>query len=420
VELIQLKKRSPYLIGQFKGYRIDNINLYFQKIKNYYQKEYKMVNIALAAGFGLFIIDKLLTKKSKNKEEIHMGLQKQFSKFNKSIHLTKYSKSYEDAREKEHSILESIKVKFKDNGYPVVSNDCFRQGSFATDTAIKKIDGDFDVDRAIVIKKENAPTDPVDCKKAAIQVLEKRGFKNPLIKTPCVTADYINLKLHIDYAIYCVDGSNNYSVAIGKKHSLEKNKEWMYSESKELINWVNSSEHCTGYENLTTEERLQFKRLVRYMKRWRDCRFVEANRKYIYSIGLVVMIKESFRPSVDDNGVENDLEALINTVDYILNSQSYFSSWGQNEYDIEVMTPYSPQIDIFRKHGKSVGTVFRKKLQNLLDKLNKVSEKDSLVEKCELLQEVFGKDFECPSVSSASLEKITSASAGIVIPSQGA
>lgn len=350
-----------------------------------------------------------------------MGMQKQFINFNDKIYLTKFSKEYEKARDKEHSILEEIKVKFRDNGYPILSAKCFRQGSFSTDTAIKKLDGDFDVDRAIVIKKNDAPEDPVVCKNAAIEVLVKRGFKNPLIKTPCVTASYVNLKLHIDYAIYSIDELDNYYVAIGKKHSLEKNKEWMYSESKELITWINSSFNHTSYDVLTLEERYQFKRLVRYMKRWRDHRFSSTtNLQYIYSIGLVIMIKESFISSIDENGLENDLQSLIDTVQYILNRKTYFTPWSQNEYNIEVMTPTSPHIDIFRKHGKTVGTIFRNKLQYLLAKLNKANEEESLTKKCIVLEEVFGSDFECPPPSNSNSKKRTSASAGIVIPSQGA
>jgi len=349
-----------------------------------------------------------------------MGLQKQFFNFNNVIYLTRKSEEYKNARDKEHSILESIKSKFKTNGYPVIANDCFRQGSFATETAIKKLDGDFDVDRAIVIKDEDAPVNPVDCKKSIIEVLNNRGFKNPLIKTPCVTADYINLNLHIDYAVYSIDAENNYRVAIGKEYSKDENKEWMYSESKELINWVNGVKHCTAYFGavLTNEERLQFKRLVRYIKRWRDYNFGESTRKYIYSIGLVIMMKESFIPSIDNNGTENDLMSLINTIHYILNNQSYFLTGDMDKYDIEVINPYEPKIDIFRKHGKSVGTVFRKKLHNLLTKLRSVEEEASLKKQCEMLQDIFGSDFK--SCTNTDTTKKRNASAGIVIPSQGA
>ena len=79
-----------------------------------------------------------------------MSLRKQFRTFDRAIYLTKQSDEYKEARKKEHSILQDIAKKYKENGYPIIKH--FRQGSFATDTAIKKLDGDFDVDRAIVCR----------------------------------------------------------------------------------------------------------------------------------------------------------------------------------------------------------------------------------------------------------------------------
>lgn len=352
-----------------------------------------------------------------------MSLQKQFRKFNRAIYLTKQSDEYKEARKKEHSILQAIVKKYKEKGYPIIKY--FRQGSFATDTAIKKLDGDFDVDRAIVIRESQAPNNPVDCKENILEVLENRGFINSKIKTPCVTADYVSLDLHIDYAVYQVDDNDTYSIALGKKQSNKENKKWEYSELKEFINWINGSENCIGSADLTTEEKLQFKRLVRYMKRWRDYKIPNSYKEYIYSIGLTIMLKESFHPVIDANGVEDDLQSLIQTVEYILNYKLYFTTWEKDRYNVTVMIPFAPRVDVFRKHGKSHGTVFRNSLKNLLEKVMEASNKDSMRQQCVLLQTVFGDDFEVPdepkqSNESIGYEKVVSPSAGIVIPSQGA
>ncbi|MDN5109559.1 nucleotidyltransferase [Aliarcobacter butzleri] len=346
-----------------------------------------------------------------------MSLQKQFKKFDKKIYLTKQCDAYKDARAKEHSILEDIRKQFIEEGYPVVKN--YRQGSFKTDTAIVSLKGDFDVDRAIIIHKDKAPDDPVKCKKIIYDILEKRGFKNHKIKTPCVTADYTSLNLHIDYAVFQVDDSENYDIALGKLNSKEENKEWEYSESKQLIDWINGNDNPIGFLNLTNEEKLQFKRLVRYMKRWRDNNFQETNRPYIYSIGLTIMIKESFHPSIDENGKENDLESLINTIEYVLNYRRYFINMGDDKYDVRVYIPFEPKVDVFRKHGKSQGTVFHSKLVTLLEKLKKANEEGDLKKQCKILQDVFGDDFEIDEESNSNA-KVVNPGPGIVIPSQGA
>ena len=343
-----------------------------------------------------------------------MSLQKQFKKFDKKIYLTKQCDAYKDARAKEHSILEDIRKQFIEKGYPIVKN--YRQGSFKTDTAIVSLKGDFDVDRAIVIHKDKAPADPVECKQVIYDVLENRGFKNHKIKTPCITADYSSLNLHIDYAVFQVNDFEEYDIALGKANSSTENKRWEHSESQELIDWINSNTNSLRFQDLTTEERLQFKRLVRYIKRWRDQNFSEVNRQYIYSIGLTIMIKECFHPSIDEDGKENDLESLIDTIEYILNNKGYFIDMGSDQYDVKVNIPFEPRVDVFRKHGTTQGTVFRSKLVTLLEKLKKTNEED-LKKQCEILQGVFGDDFE---IVDKNYEKVVNASAGIVIPSQGA
>ncbi len=346
-----------------------------------------------------------------------MSLQKQFKKFDKKIYLTKQCEAYKDARAKEHSILEDIRKQFIEEGYPVVKN--YRQGSFKTDTAIVSLKGDFDVDRAIIIQKDKAPDNPVECKEVIYNILKKRGFINHTIKTPCVTADYASLNLHIDYAVFQVDDFENYDIALGKLNSKEENKQWKYSETKQLIDWINGNDNPIGFSNLTNEEKLQFKRLVRYMKRWRDYNFSEANRPYIYSIGLTTMIKDCFHPSVDVDGKENDLESLISTIEYILDHKGYFIDMGSDQYDVQVYVPFEPRVDIFRKHGKTQGTVFRSKLVTLLKKLKKANEEEDLKKQCEILQGVFGDDFEIDEESNSN-EKVVNPAPGIVVPSQGA
>ncbi len=361
--------------------------------------------------------------KKKKKGKSNMGLQKQFKKFDKEIYLSNKSDDYQDARTKEHSILSEIKKQFKEKGFSVIED--FRQGSFSTNTAIRKLRGDFDVDRAIVIRKCDSPSDPLECKQKVYDILENRGFRNHKIKTPCITADYASKNLHIDYAIYQKDDYGRYEIGLGKPSSNTENKKWELSEIKEFQNWINGSSNETGRRNLTNEEKAQFKRLVRYLKRWRDLKIPEANQKYFYSIGLTIMIKESFIPSIEDNSLENDLESLIQTVEYLLEQKNYFTTWGDNKYNIQVNIPFAPGVDVFRKHGKTQGTVFRNALKNLLEKLKKASDEGTLKKQCEILQGVFGDDFEIVddlkvSNESHSIEKVVSASAGVVVPSQGA
>lgn len=352
-----------------------------------------------------------------------MSLQTRYNKFADTIALTRESDKYKDAREKDDLITPKVEEAFKKEGYEVDSN--FLQGSLATHTGIIPLDGDYDIDRAIAITTESSPENPVKPKKNVKQVLIDHGFKEPKIKKPCVTADYKNKPIHIDYPIYRVDDFGNYELAVGKETSDENNRSWDEADPKQLLDWITSNKnHQTIIgEDLTSSEKRQFYRLVRYIKRWRDERYgSESQRKKVFSIALTVMFKESFNPSVDDNGKADDHQALKDTLDTILNNSSYFIYQGDGKYNIRVDLPVIPYRDIFSENSKTVGTQLKKRLEKLFDVLIEVDEKEKLKDKTELLQKQFGKDFPIAedSTNSKNEGRIAATTSGLVGVSGGA
>lgn len=346
-----------------------------------------------------------------------MGLQSKFLTFNSNIYITRQSEEYKNARQKDDSITEEIRKKFNENGYPV--QDDFIQGSLATATAIKEKGKDFDIDRAIVIKEENAPADPTIPKKVVLELLEKRGFKNAKIKKPCTTADYQSEDLHIDIPIYSKSNAGFYKLAVGKKNSDENNREWSDSDPKGLIDWINAKDNSAIYE---TQKLQQFKRLTRYLKRWRNFNFHEDTSRKVFSIGLTVMLKEKFQSSINDEGLENDLNSLKKTIDQILYNSNYFYARPDSKWKVVVYLPVSPYRDIFTGSSLNTGTQLRNKLSNLSITLQKVIDETDESKQCNLLRTVFGEDFPEGSQSSSRNEatKVVFASAGSVGTSQGA
>ncbi|MGR3971375.1 nucleotidyltransferase domain-containing protein [Shewanella sp. 1180_01] len=353
-----------------------------------------------------------------------MTIQSHFDKFNKKIYLTSYSEGYKKAKEKDNSIFEDIKTAFKEAGYPVI--DSFMQGSFAVNTAINSLDGDFDIDRGIVIDAQKAPEDPVAPKKVIKEVLDKRNFKNPRIKNPCVTADYTSINLHIDYTVYKKEtsffGDDNYYLAVGKNGSCDDHKEWSESDQKGLIEWIDSVD---DFVFGATVKRKQLKRLIRYIKRWRDVNFnSEGVRKKIFSIGLTVMLKEQYSPNPLSAEVDDDLQALKSAVDAILDADYISSPWGTNDYRVYVRLPKKPNRDIFQHKVEggqadgsdlNVGTQLRNKLLKLQEELQKALDETDEVKQCEILNKLFGDDFEVPKQEKQTSSKVASSfmSAGV-------
>ncbi len=267
-----------------------------------------------------------------------MGIQTYFDKFHDKIKLGREDDAYRKVREKDESIKKEISSEFKDAGYPVTED--FIQGSLRTHTGIKPISGDYDIDRALVIDEINAPENPVIPKKKVLDVLNKRGFKNAKIKKPCVTANYIQDNIHIDFAIY-KKINECYYLAVGKENSDYTNRIWADADPIKLIDWINDKSYYYGNEDTTLS---QFRRLVRYLKRWRDETFSDAVTSKIFSIGLTVMVKEQFRCSFNDDGIKQDLQSLYDNVVEILNA-GYFTEEQHGCYRVNVDLPVQPRQD---------------------------------------------------------------------------
>lgn len=328
-----------------------------------------------------------------------MSIQTQFAKFNEALYMSREEPGYKVTKQKDADIFESIKTAFSNAGYPVI--ETFMQGSFAKEviTAIKNPGQDYDIDRAIVIDEHKAPTDPLGPKRIIEQVLRGRGFQKPEVKRPCVTADYSSRKRHIDYVVYSKDAYGNYKIAYGKGGVDTK---WADADPKGLIRWITDT---SAYHLEPFKQRDQFRRLVRYLKHWRNQTFSENVADKIFSIALTVMVKEQFRPNIKD-----DLSALINTVSCILHN-GYFRQDTNSRYRVYVSLPKHPGHDIFnhkvgtaRYKGSDLdtGTQFRNQLSKLLTALENAAKQPNDIEAGKVLKSVFGSAFTGLAAASAS------------------
>lgn len=345
-----------------------------------------------------------------------MGTQTHFTKFHDKIKLGRKDDAYKKARDRDDSIKREVTKEFKDAGYPIVAD--FIQGSLKTHTGIVPISGDYDIDRALVIDADTAPENPVTPKKKALDVLENRGFKNAKIKKPCVTADYASDNVHIDLIIYKRSGEQHY-LAVGKKNSDENNREWAISDPLGLMEWIVDFSDCDDDE--AEDVRKQFYRLVRYVKRWRDVQFSETVGAKVFSIGLTVMVKQSLESSFSTEGASQDLEALRATVEAILDA-GYFDEEEDGKYRVRVDLPVEPYRDIFYGSSLDTGTQLYNKLKNLAKQLKKAEELSDEREQCEILNELFGDDFQVPDPpkGGSKAKKAVYPTAGVVGHSQGA
>ena len=345
-----------------------------------------------------------------------MGIQTHFDKFHDRIKLGREDDAYKKARERDDSIKKEVKTAFKNAGYPIVND--FIQGSLKIHTGIVPLSGDYDIDRALVIDNDTAPENPVTPKKKVLDVLQGRGFKNAKIKKPCVTADYASDNVHIDFIVYKRSGNQHY-LAVGKENSDENNREWSTSDPHGLTDWINDDSRYDGDD--AKHVLAQFRRLVRYLKRWRDEQFSESVATKVYSIGLTVMVKNELVRSFSTEGARQDLQALRKTVAAILDAR-YFDEEEEGKYRVGVDLPAEPWRDIFDGSSLDTGTQLYNKFKRLKEKLVEAEGLTDERKQCQILNKLFGDAFEVPNPpkGGSKTEKAKYSTAGTVTGSIGA
>ncbi len=133
------------------------------------------------------------------------------------------------------------------------------------------------------------------------------------------------------------------------------------------------------------------------------------------------MVKERLLWSFSTEGARQDLQALSETVGTILDAGD-FTEEETGRYRVRVHLPAQPWRDIFDGSSLNTGTQLYNKLKRLKEKLAEAEGLSDEREQCQILNKLFGDDFEVPDPpkGGSKTEKAKYSSAGIVTTSVGA
>jgi hypothetical protein len=291
--------------------------------------------------------------------------------------------------------------------FEVAGEECppfeFRdQGSYKMRTGVVPLDKDYDIDLGLFFEIDPDDYHPVELKRRVHAALEGHtpgnGFHDGVtIRRPCVTVQYHrNGKpvYHVDIAVYadgtlCRDGKPR--IAMGKGRSEEKFCEWQISDPLALSSLI--------IDSRDGEELTQFRRVVRYLKRWKDARFPSRGNGAPLGIALTVAAHQHFSAEFFRDGRPNDLKALVGVVSGILDSfvprpLAWFL--GGPSHKTSVKLPVEPFSDLCGRMTPRHMTRFHKELERLVEVLEAVQGGRSEEKACERMQEVFGTDFPLP------------------------
>lgn len=338
---------------------------------------------ALVVGAALGLLALIFDKKGSTMPAI----QKSFEDFHGRIKLDDDDEKA-TLREKRKVLINALNANL-DKDVPAF--ETFNQGSYSMHTGVVPLDGNYDIDVGVIFDcHQSRYPDPVDLKKKVRDALVT-PVRTVLIRRPCVTVNYLRNgvpEYHVDLAVYTKRDDGQLDIAKGKENSAPEFRVWEVSNPKKLTELIRTA--------FTDDKELaQYRRCIRYIKRWRDVQFRSGGAPL--SIALTVAAKQWFSPNIGFSGTPCDLLAMLDWVKVMLSNFEYTSTEDEGwHYRLKVQLPVNPGGDLMAKLTKAQMETFKVKLEALRDALAKAYDEDLPEDACRHLNKQFGDDFKVP------------------------
>jgi hypothetical protein len=327
------------------------------------------------------------------------NVQKQFEEFDGKIRLRRFEEN-ETLREKRDIIRDKLRKKlpdvFTDHGEECPEYFFRDQGSYELGTGVKPLGGDYDIDQGLYFEVSTEDWDPVILKKRVWKALD--GHTDEVrIRRPCVTVQYHEGEepvYHVDIAVYAnANGDGKARLAVGRESTPTAERQWELSHPKALKGKID--------QRFTDEDdRAQFRRIVRSLKRWKDNKFSSDGTAAPLGIGLTVLVYNDLQATYSDvfARTADDLQALRKFVAAALGR--FTSTWDPKEEKLvrrlTATLPMEPFNDVFEQMTNRQMESFEDKLKRLKEALDFASDAVDPYDACKELRKQFGDDFPVP------------------------
>jgi len=211
-------------------------------------------------------------------------------------------------------------------------------------------------------------------------------------RRPCITVYYQEageVIYHVDLVVLVRDrhDSNKLYLALGKQHSAADQREWQQDDRQGFMTAI--EQKCSG------EDGAQFRRVVRYLKRWKDENFPKSGHAAPTGLSLTVAAYYAFAPKkstdYDGRGTYDDLSATLAVAQSL--HASFRQTWSSSSYTylhtISLTFPFAPKDDVFTKMSPQQQDEFYQRLGQLISNLEQAKRTDNAA----YLRKSFGNDF---------------------------
>ncbi len=289
-----------------------------------------------------------------------------------------------DLREKRELLIDELKSYLSKENLP--SFISFNQGSYAMGTGVVPVDKDFDIDVALFFNIAKDDYNPITVKKWVHNALNK-GNRTVAIRKPCVTVKYMKdgeSQYHVDFAVYSAGNSDEkVYLAKGKEFSASTEISWEIAEPKKLKDLINSKFN-------SSDEKEQFKRIIRLLKRWKDNKFLSEGNNAPTGIALTALVYENFQPIITKDLFTGEIKIDdLSALKELLNRLIY-----PNYFNTHL--PVEPRNNLFKKMTELQKNSLNDKLKELKNTIQEAINDADPYSACEKLQKAFGEEFPLP------------------------
>ena len=238
------------------------------------------------------------------------------------------------------------------------------QGSYATFAINQHPDNEYDIDVAIVFKKDDLPSSALKARQRianAFKQVAGNFSKDPEARTNAVTVWYAE-GYHIDFAVY-----RTYEDIFGDTIIEHAGPEWTKRDPREVTKWFNETVNklSPSKANGATVKKYQMRRIVQLLKA-----FAKSRSSWNLPGGLIisVLVDECYHPDYyrDDVALYDTMVAIH---DRLLQ-------------DTEVWSPVSiAELLTYKEEYKKQAERFRDKLDSAITKLEPLFEDDCTTDK---------------------------------------
>lgn len=327
-------------------------------------------------------------------------VQALFEQFHKQIR-TSYEIN-ETLREKKDIIVRRVKNHLEKNNRPQCSE--FIQGSYKMKVGICAVEGlEYDIDVGLRFSFNESKYTAAAVRGWVFEAVDGHT-ESVEVKPSCIRVRYAD-GYHVDLVAYAWWDDDNRQEQYRLAHESDG---WRPADPPRLVDHVLDARKSFANTEDTATQTDQFRRAVRYLKRWNDHAMPFESKDKPSGLALVLLTEQHLKsPKQTWDGTSDDCAALEQV------AQAAANTVGR----ISATKPTPEHEDIFGGISDKGMTDLKKRFGELRQALVDAQNASDAQAACKHLRKVFGDDFPCPDSDGGKNEETRRTSAPAVISS---